>query len=68
MDIMTEDQERDWSAIQAAVRELGRSFQDFLQYVRDNYLEVDVDELSHNSWLAYVEYHNESLVETSKKK
>ena len=55
--LLTEQEEKDWKAIEKSLNDLQRSISEFLQYLRTNYLEIDIDELSQTAWKRYVEFY-----------
>ncbi|QHN03084.1 hypothetical protein FTO74_06650 [Granulicella sp. WH15] len=55
----TKDEEKAWAAIERGIKDLHKAIEDFLRYVRTNYLEIDIDELNEISWKRYVQFHQE---------
>ena len=51
---LTDEQQRDWNAIEQSLRRLGDRFQELLQYVRESYLEVDIEESNRAAWEDYI--------------
>jgi hypothetical protein len=58
---LTGEEQKDWDAIGQALRQLKDSFHEFLSYVRQNYLEVDIEKASHDAWLEYIEFEKDFL-------
>lgn len=56
---LNKGQERDWNSILTATRALRRNLDATLGYVRENYLEIDITELSNEAWNKYVQYMKE---------
>jgi hypothetical protein len=52
----TKHEEKAWAAIEKSIKDLHKAVKDFLQYVRTNYLEIDIDELNETAWKRYVQF------------
>lgn len=59
MDVLSDEQQRDWKKIEQAARQLAQAVPALLNHVRENYLEIDLDEMSANAWRRYVNFHKE---------
>lgn len=59
MDMLSEEQQRDWNKSKKAARQLAIALGGLLEHVRNNYLEIDLDEMSANAWRRYVNFHKE---------
>lgn len=49
-------QEKSWNHINQSRSLLRNALDQLLAYIRNEYIEIDVDELSGNAWKAYIEY------------
>lgn len=54
-----ETEQKDWDAASDAVKNLSISLDNFLTYVKENYLEIDLKELSDIAWNNYIEFMKE---------
>jgi hypothetical protein len=61
--VLTYDEERDWQTILNAVNKLKGKLREIIYYIRRNYVEIDIDELSTIAWKNYIESHNSFDVE-----
>ncbi|MEW5736354.1 MAG: hypothetical protein AB1921_16025 [Thermodesulfobacteriota bacterium] len=50
----SDDEKKDWDDIQVAVDNLATIFKSLLSYIRTNYLELNIDELSEATWNNYL--------------
>jgi hypothetical protein len=53
----TKEEEKSWAAIEKGVMDLDKAMKSFLDYVRTNYLEIDLDDLSQTAWKECVQSH-----------
>lgn len=60
MDMLSDGQQRDWDKSQRAAQHLAKALPALLNYVRENYIEIDLDEMSANAWRRYVNFHEEA--------
>ena len=58
---LDEEQQKDWDTIAAAARSLRKCADTLLEHVRENYLEIDLDELSASAWKGYVDFEKEAV-------
>jgi hypothetical protein len=58
-DILSDEQQKDWDTIQESARQLACAVPALLDYVRQNYLEIDIEEMNSNAWRRYVNFHKE---------
>ena len=58
---LRDDQNKDWDAIKAAIAKLAKAMGDFLKYIRENYLEINLEETSRIAWNGYVEFEREMI-------
>lgn len=56
-------QQRDWDSIASTADELRGMLDEFLGYVRENYVEINLDELSTAAWNIYVKFLRDSDAE-----
>lgn len=56
---LNERQQKDWDTILASGRRLDENFRKLLEHIRENYLEINLNELSSNACDAYIEYEKE---------
>ena len=56
----TSKQQEDWHDIEEALKQLELVFDEFLTYIRENYLEIDVMETTSTAWRKYVNFMNEN--------
>lgn len=52
----TKQEQNAWDAIAKSIRDLHKAVKNFLDYVRANYLEIDLEELSNIAWKQYVQF------------
>lgn len=57
---LTDKQQKDWNDIEKALRELESVFDELLNYIRENYLEIDLQETTSTAWREYVDFMNEN--------
>ena len=57
---LTDKQQKDWNDIEEALRELQLVFNEFLNYIRENYLEIDLKETTSTAWREYIDCINEN--------
>jgi hypothetical protein len=62
-DIFTPQQKEAWDKMQKVAQNTGEAFRGLLKYVRENYVEVDIEQTSKDAWLEYVEFHSENEAE-----
>ena len=53
-------QQRDWDSIASTADELRGMLDEFLGYVRENYVEINLEELSTAAWNIYVKFLRDS--------
>lgn len=58
---LSDKQEESWEHINDSRALLKNSLDQLIEYIRNDYLEIDVDELSSNAWKSYVEYERMEL-------
>jgi recombinational DNA repair ATPase RecF len=61
-------QEKAWDAIEKSIKDLYQGMTDFLQYVRTNYLQIDLDELNETAWKRYVQFQKDFQKAVSREK
>lgn len=54
---LSQEQQKDWDHIVDSLGELRRSLDSFLAYLRKEYMEIAVEELSSTAWQEYIEYY-----------
>lgn len=59
----TSKQQEDWDDIKEALRQLELVFDEFLTYIQENYLEIDIRETTSTAWRKYIEFMNENKTE-----
>jgi hypothetical protein len=57
---LTDKQQKDWNDIEEALRELQLVFNEFLNYIRENYLEINLKETTSTAWREYIDCINEN--------
>jgi hypothetical protein len=57
---LTEKQQKDWNDIEEALTQLDLVFNEFLNYIRENYLEIDLKETTSTAWRKYENFMNEN--------
>jgi hypothetical protein len=62
LDIFNEEQQKDWDTIENLRKGLNEAFRKLLNHINENYLEIDLTELSNDAWDAYIEF-NKKWVE-----
>ncbi|HWK04730.1 MAG TPA: hypothetical protein VNS58_13915 [Puia sp.] len=58
-DMRTSKEEKAFKKIMKERQELYASFRDLLQYIRTEFIEIDLDETSSNAWKEYVEFYKD---------
>jgi len=56
MDLLSEEQQRDWDTIEKLRKQLNKSFRAILNYIHENYIEIDLNSLSSVAWDSYIQY------------
>jgi hypothetical protein len=59
----TSKQQEDWNNIEEALRQLELVFNEFLNYIRENYLEIDLKETTSTAWRKYINFMKENKIE-----
>ena len=53
---LREEEQRDWNTMAEALVDLNKALRSFMTYLRENYMEIDIDSLSERSWSKYVDF------------
>jgi len=61
---MNDRNEKDFKELEQQSIELKEAFKDIIQFIRENYLEVDLNLLSEKAFQSYVDYQNENAEKT----
>lgn len=56
LDLFTPEQNKAYNAVKRRRKSMFKRFHALLDYIRANYLEIDLDGLSHKAWVDYVDY------------
>lgn len=52
----TKQEEKAWKEIEKGLKDLYAAMKNLLQYIRANYLEIDIDDLNKAAWKEYVQF------------
>ena len=65
MSLKTGRRASNWAGdkMQKVAQQTGEVFRRLLKYVRENYVEVDIEQTSKDAWLEYVEFHSKNGAE-----
>jgi hypothetical protein len=66
-DIRTPDQSKAFEKMSKAARKTDNAFRALLKYVREKYVEVDIEQANKDAWLEFAEFHNEMDERRSKR-
>jgi hypothetical protein len=55
----TKQEENAWAAIEKSIRDVHKAVQSFLDYVRADYVEIDLGELNNSAWKQYAQFHED---------
>jgi len=58
-DRLSHEQHQDWDTIQQSAHQLAIAVPALLNYIREHYVEIDIEEMSANAWRRYVNFHKE---------
>ncbi len=61
---LTDKQQKDWNDMEEALIQLELVFNEFLNYIRENYLEIDLKETTSTAWHEYIDFMKENGNET----
>lgn len=56
---LRDDQEESWKNIEKARAELNKNIRGLITYIREKYLEVDLERYSKEAWIDYIEFHKD---------
>ena len=59
----TSKQQEDWDDIEEALRQLELVLDELLNYIRENYLEIDLKETTSTAWRKYINFMKENKIE-----
>jgi hypothetical protein len=61
MDLRDEKQEKAWQTISKAIANVKVALDDIRQIIRNDYIEIDIEEINRDAWKAYVAYYKENF-------